>query len=93
MCFASAGCPLIAGRRPRTSAFVRDCERLCETQREVRIVVEEERGDVIVIDEEQHVGGLLLEPRSHRSEALEDRRPDRIVGLLRVERESDRGRM
>ena len=81
------------GQRPRAAAFVRDCERLREAEREVGIVVEEERGDVIVIDEEQHVGGLLLEPRSHRSEALEDRRPDRIVGFLRVERESDRRRM
>src|SRR5262249_18299921 len=42
---------------------------------------------------EEHVGLLLGEPRAHRREALEDRLPRRVVGLLRVDRECDRRRV
>ena len=80
-------------QRPRSAAFVGHGKRLREAQREVRIVVEEKRSDVIVVDVEQHVRLLLLEPRAHGGKALEDRRPDRIVGRLRVDRVSDRRRV
>ena len=42
-----------------------------------RVVIEEERGDVVVEDEEQHVRLLLGQPALDRLIALEDRRPDR----------------
>ena len=80
-------------KRSRSTAFVSHRERIGETQRKVRIVVEKERRHVIVVDIEEHVRCLLLEPGTHRGEALEYRRPDRIAGLLRVDRKGDRRRM
>src|SRR5499426_872185 len=85
--------PVDGGKRPRAAAFVRDGERVREPEREVRIMIEKERRDVIVVDVEQHVRLLLLEPRTHGREALEDRRPDRVVGFLRVDRVSNRRRV
>jgi hypothetical protein len=87
------GMSLDGRKRPRSAAFVRHGKRIREAQREVRIVVEEKRSDVIVVDVEQHVRLLLLEPRTHRGEALEYRSPDGIVGRLRVDRVSDRRRV
>src|SRR5262249_47485485 len=81
------------GEPPRSTAFVRDPEALAHAEREVRIVVEEERSHVVVVDEEQHVRALVRKPLLHGLVALEDRCPDRILLLLGVEREADRGRV
>ena len=77
----------------RAAAFVGHPVLLADAQREVRVVVEEERGDVVVVDEEQHVGLLLGEPSLDRLVAGKDGRPHRILLLLRVEREADGGRV
>ena len=69
-------------------------ERLADmthAEGEVRVVIEEERGDVIVRDEEQHVGLLVEQPLLHGLVALEDRGPDRILLLVGVEGEADGG--
>src|SRR5438876_1132850 len=58
-------------------------------QHERRIVVEEERGDVIVVDPQQDLWTLLGEPRRQRREVLEDRRPYRVVALVAVVREAN----
>ena len=68
-----------------TQYFVADAER------EVRVVIEEERGDVVVVDEEQDVGLLLGQPLLHRLVAGEDGRPHRVLLLVRIEREADGG--
>ena len=80
-------------QRSRPAAFVRHGKRIREAQGEVRIVVEKKRSSVVVVYPEQHVRLLLLEPRTHGGEALEDRRPDGILCGLRVERVSDRRRV
>ena len=43
----------------RPAALIGHRVLLADAEREVRVVVEEERGDVVVVDEEQHVGLLL----------------------------------
>ena len=48
------------GQRARAAALVRHGERLAETEREVRVVIEEERRNVIVISVEKNVRRLLL---------------------------------
>src|SRR5690606_30663083 len=49
----------------------------------------EERRDVVVVDEEEHVGALLLQPLLDRTVAVEYRLPDGIRLLVRVQRETD----
>jgi hypothetical protein len=73
----------------RTAAFVGDRKFFAHAQREVRVVVEEERRDVVVVDEEQHIRLVLFQPFLHRLVALEDRRPDRVVLLVGVVGEAD----
>src|SRR6185436_11265626 len=51
----------------------------------------EERGDVVVVDEEEYVGLFLGQPFLDRLVAGEDGRPHRVLVLLRVERETDGG--
>src|SRR4029077_6847202 len=77
----------------RTAALVGDREFLADAEDKMRVVVEEERRDVVVVDEEQHVGALVGEPLLHGLVALEDRRPDGVVLLTRVERKADRRRV
>ena len=71
------------------AAFVGHLVLLANAQREGRVVVEEERSDVVVVDEEQHIGLALGNPLLHRLEGLEDGRPDRVVLLVAVEGETD----
>ena len=75
------------------TALVRDVPLRPDAQRERRIVVEEERGDVIVVDRQDHVRFLLGEPVGHRGEVLEDGCPDGVVALVLVERKADGGRV
>ena len=56
-------------------------------------MIEEERRDVIVVDEEQDVRLLLLEPGLNRPIGLENGCPDGVVLLLPVEGEADRRRV
>src|SRR5690606_11169515 len=77
----------------RAATFVSGVIFLAHAQREVRVVVEEERGDVVVEDVKQNVGLVLCQPVLNGLVALEDRLPDRILMLLRVERETDGGGM
>src|SRR5262249_50628780 len=49
----------------------------------------EERGDVIVRDEEQHIRFLVREPLLHGLVALEDGCPDLVLLLVRIESEAD----
>jgi hypothetical protein len=46
----------------RAAAFVGHLVLLAHAERESRVVVEEERGDVVVVDHEQHVGLALRQP-------------------------------
>ena len=77
----------------RPAAFVGHVPLGPDAQRERRVVVEEERRDVVVVDHEQHVGPLLGQPVRQRREVPEDRRPDRIVLLVLVVGEADGRRM
>src|SRR6185503_9797917 len=64
---------------------------IAHAEREGRVVVEEERGGVVVEAEEQHVGLLLGQPLRHRLVALEQRLPVRVLLLALVERHGDGG--
>jgi len=75
----------------RSAAFVGRCVALVHPERESGIMIEEERGNVIVVDHEQHIDALVLHPLSHLGETFEDRRPGRIVLLARILRESNCG--
>src|SRR2546421_5833496 len=81
--------PLQRRNGTRAEAFVGDAVLLANTQREGRVVVEEESGGVIVEAEEQHVGLALGEPLRHRLVALEQRLPVRVVLLALVEGDAD----
>ena len=72
-------------------ALVGDAVLVAHAERERRVVVEEERGGVVVEAEEEHVGLLLGQPLRHRLVALEQRRPVRVVLLALVERHRDGG--
>ena len=63
----------------RPTAFVGGNIHLVDAQHKGRIVVKEEGGDMVVVDQEQHINFLLLDPAAHRVEALEDRLPGRVV--------------
>jgi len=73
----------------RPAALIGDPVALPDTQREVRVVVEEKRGDVVVENEEQHIRPLLRQPALHRLVAGEDRCPHRILLFVGVECEAD----
>lgn len=77
----------------RPAAFVRRDVGVINAERECRVVVEEERGDVIVVDHEQHIDLLTFHPVAHLGKALEDRRPGGVVLLVVVPGESDGRRM
>ena len=73
----------------RAAAFVGDRVAVADAEREGRVMIEEERGDVVVIDDEQNVGLLVGEPFLHWLEVVEDRLPDRIVFFVAVIGEAD----
>jgi hypothetical protein len=73
----------------RPSAFVGHLVALADAEGERRVVVEEERGDVVVVDDDRGVGPLLLQPLLDRGERLEDGCPHGVVALVPVVRESD----
>jgi len=73
----------------RAAALVRHRVGVADAERERRVVVEEERGDVIVVDEDERVRPLLGEPLPDRHVGREDRPPDGVVGGLPVVGEAD----
>jgi DNA-binding transcriptional LysR family regulator len=77
----------------RTAAFIGNLPLGPHTQCECRVMVEEERRGVIVVDYQQHIRALLLEPYRQRCEVLKDRHPRRVVALFAIEREADSRRV
>src|SRR5579883_2524714 len=74
---------------PGASAFVRNRIGIADSEREVRIVIEEEGGDVIVEDQKQDVRFLFRQPAADRLIGFGDRSPNRVVRLLAVQSESN----
>ena len=72
------------GQVAGAAALVGDRVLLADAEGEGRVVVEEERRDVVVEDVDDRVGLLLAEPVLDRLERLEDRRPGRVVLLVLV---------
>ena len=58
-----------------TAAFIRYGIGVPDAQSKMGIVVEEERSDVVVVDEEQDIRFLVRQPLPHGLVRLEDRRP------------------
>jgi hypothetical protein len=81
--------PLDRRQLARAAALVGHRILLADAEREMRIVIKKERGDVIVIDEKQNVRPLFGEPALHRPETLEDRCPDRIALPAGIQSEAD----
>lgn len=75
--------------RPRAAALVRNSVTVIHAEAERRIVIEEKRRDVIVVDHQQDVGLAVFDPSANRPIGFEDRLPGRIILLVRVERETD----
>ena len=75
------------------AAFVGRVPGGADAERERRVMVEEERGDVIVVDDQQRVRPLLGKPCADRLISLEDGLPDRIGALVGVVCKADRGRV
>ena len=68
------GMALDRGQIARTGAFIGDMPFRSHSERERRVMIEEERGDVIVIDHQENIRALLGEPGGQRREVLEDRK-------------------
>ena len=75
----------------RSQALVRDRVLDAHAQRESRVVIEEKRGRVIVVEEHEHVGLLLIEPGFDRLIASEERSPVGVVLLVAVVGAADGG--
>src|SRR6185437_2851955 len=72
------------GQVARAAALVGDRVLLADAEGEGRVMVEEERRDVVVEDVDDRVGLLLAEPVLDRLERLEDGRPRGVVLLVLV---------
>jgi hypothetical protein len=81
----------VAGHRRQVAraALIGGLVAFADPQREGRVVVEEERGHVIVVDDQQHVGLFLRQPLLHRLVSREDGRPRSVLLLVGVQREAD----
>ena len=75
----------------RSAAFVGRGVAVVDAQRERRVVVEEERRDVVVVDREQHVHVLLAHPAADGVEAVKDGLPRRVLVLAGVLGKANRG--
>src|SRR5437016_1839366 len=85
--------PFDRRKRPRASAFVGRTVGLAHAERELRIMIEEERCDMVVEDQKQDVGLLFREPLLNRLVPFKYGSPYRIVLFVCVVRETDCGRM
>lgn len=72
-------------------AFVGNRKAFAHAQREGGIQIEEERRAVVVVEEHQHVGPLLGQPRGHWRVAVEQRFPYRVLLLALVVGHPDGG--
>src|SRR5690242_19710920 len=81
------------GKLALAPAFVRDFVPIRDGDRECRDEVEEERGEVIVREENDDVGLLAFEPRAHRLVALEQRFPVGRFFVATIHRRAYRWRM
>ena len=77
----------------RATTFVGHFIFFAHAQRKSRVVIEEERGHMIVVDHEQHIGLALLDPLLHRLEAFKNRSPDRVVLLVAIDGKANGGGM
>ena len=76
----------------RAAAFVRRRELLANAECK-RGIMREEGGHVIIVDVQDHIGLFACKPLLHGLETLEDRRPDRVVLLVRILGERNGGRV
>src|SRR5450830_564978 len=83
--------PTHRGQVTRTAPLVGHLVALAHAQSEGRIVVKEERGDMVVVDHKQHIRLAIGNPLLHRFEGLEDRGPHRVVLLVAVKGKADGG--
>jgi hypothetical protein len=82
----------VAGQRhdvAGAAALIRRQIRLAHAHGEGGIVIEEERGDVVVVDGEQDIRFALIEPLADGLVALEHRSPYRIVEQFPITRKAD----
>ena len=79
------GSPTYHGHRPRTPAFIRGCEFRGASDGKRRDDLEAERGGVIVVNQEDHVGRICGHPLPGEFEAREQRRPIRLLRLALVD--------
>jgi len=77
-------------KRALAPALVGDLVQLGDADRERRNHVEEERGEVIVREQDHDVGALALEPGPHRRIAVEQRLPVGALFLVPVDRSTHR---
>jgi hypothetical protein len=68
----------------RAAALIGRLVAIVDAQGVRRVVIEEERRDVIVVDHEQHLHPTRLNPGSDGREAVEDRLPSRVELLAGV---------
>lgn len=88
-----AGMTLHRRQRAPPAAFIGDFVFVVDTKREGRIMIEEKRGDVVVIGDENNVRLFLGHPIVDRLVGVEDRLPDGVGCLFAVVREADDRRM
>ena len=89
MCAASSGWPIDRGHRARAPAFVGRRELGRRADGEGRDHLQAEGRGVVVVDEEDHVGPVLLHPLLGELVAPEHRLPVRLAGLAVVDRRAD----
>jgi hypothetical protein len=77
------------GEFPRPATLIGNPESIPYAESELRVVIEEERGDVVVVDEEQHIGLLFRQPTLDGRVGLEDRCPHRIALFVSIQRKAD----
>ena len=75
----------------RAAAFIGHRVGIADAEGELGVVVEEERGHVIVKDHQQDIGLLFGEPILDRFVAFKNGGPDGIVLFVFVEGETDVG--
>jgi hypothetical protein len=85
------GISLDKGQRAGAGAFIRGGIVFTDPESEMGVVIEEERRDMIVVNQNQGIRLLFLKPLTHRLIGLENRRPRRIGSLPVIERKADRG--
>ena len=68
----------------RSAAFIGNVILTVDSQRKSRIVIEEKGGHMVIKDVHQRIRFFLLQPALQRFEALEDRRPRRVLLFMEL---------